>query len=80
MPTEPEDMSPEQEKAITDLINNGFNKSWKNHGIIDGNLREAREDQIEPTLVNSQKAVNLLDELLREVKRLSDRVAQLERK
>ena len=73
-------MTPEQEKAITDLINNGFNKTWKNQVGINGNITEAREEQIEPTLVNSQKSVNLLDELLREVKRLSDRVAQLERK
>lgn len=73
-------MTPEQEKALTDLINNGFAKTWKNQGIIDGNLREAREEQIEPTLVQAQTAVNLLHELLTEMKRLSARVAQLERK
>jgi hypothetical protein len=73
-------MTPEQEKALSDLINNGFNKTWKNQGGLNGNINEAREEQIEPTLVNTQTAVNLLNELLTEVKRLSARVAQLERK
>jgi hypothetical protein len=73
-------MTPEQEKALSDLINNGFNKTLKNQGIIDGNVRQAREEQIEPTLVNTQTTINMLNELLTEVKRLSARVAQLERK
>jgi len=38
-------MTPEQKKAITGLLNNGFNKSWKNHGIIDNNLKEAKPPQ-----------------------------------
>jgi hypothetical protein len=32
-------MTPEQEKALSDLINNGFNKTWKNQGGLNGNGR-----------------------------------------
>jgi hypothetical protein len=73
-------MTPEQEKALTDLINNGFAKTWKNQVGLNGNINEAREEQIEPTLVNTQTTINMLNELLTEVKRLNARVAQLERK
>ncbi|HMN05544.1 MAG TPA: hypothetical protein PKD45_07440 [Flavobacteriales bacterium] len=73
-------MTEDQEKKITDQIHNGISSVLRNQEKILRNIIAARENQIEPTLVQAQHNGNLIVELREQVEKLQRRLAQLEQK